>query len=93
MKKGIAFTVLVTILFCILFYWNSYRPSEIKKSCYREAIASAQEKFIGEGPSNLVPIGSEKTPREIFDEKVGSGAYHNADFESYYSKCLLKNGI
>jgi hypothetical protein len=85
--------ILVAIGISTLFYWNEYRPSQIKRVCYKESITAAQQKFISNGPSNWIAAGSDKTPKEVYDEEVSKGSYNNSDYDSYYSKCLTKNGI
>jgi len=80
----------VIIIFGFLFYWNAYRPSQIKKECF----TIAKEKAV-----KLL-----KTKAEILDETgymykkeyekmAEKGMYFKNDFDSYYKDCLKGKGL
>jgi len=66
-KKFTTITALVLVVVVGLFYWFAYRPSEIKKACYREArtvvdaisIDSNKEKYM-DNYNNLYKLCVEK---------------------------------
>jgi len=91
----------IILVFGSVFYWYSYRPSEIKKSCYKNAVSSAQMEFKNEGTGSfyrneqgvLEERKRTKSEERVHSERVSDGIYHTKDFDSYYASCLKREGL
>ncbi len=74
--------IVILFIFGASFYWYEWRPSQIKKECYKEATEEA--------------INLTKTKAEIsntYKEFAEKNMFRKDDFESYYKGCLKKKGL
>jgi predicted negative regulator of RcsB-dependent stress response len=105
----ISLSIIVLIVMSGAFYWYEWRPSQIKKSCYKEARAA--ETKINAINDNFIPIRFHLDIKDCYDEAVKNmdDCYANNQditkakdcrlkvkakvYNTCYKECLDKNGL
>ncbi len=81
-NKTTKIIIAVIMVLGLLFYWYEYRPSQIKKECFKEA---------GEKAEELLKTKAELSGK--YKEEAERGLFFKDDFEQYYKNCLRKKGF
>lgn len=79
-EKFIALILLAIVVFGTLFYWYSFRPSQIKKNCASNATLMKKEKCPQNGSLKIISEG-----KKIYPDCE--------TFNDYYSRCLKEKGL
>lgn len=80
---------LFTLLIGVSFYWFQWRPSQIKKGCYKYSVSKAEDLIKKKSEMSSLDYNT----RIQYREAVEKGLHLKDDENSAYSDCLAEHGL
>lgn len=76
--------ILIVVILGGAFYWFQWRPSQIRKDCYKSSIKSAQKLYKDRAELGQIYVD---------DKQIEDGWYQISDFDYNYNACIISKGL